>query len=214
MRFRSRCRATARRAALGLGDGDRVVALLPGSRRSEIQYIAPRLLGAAAELQRQRPGLRFVLPVVPGLRHLVEPLRRQHAPDVEIELLDGRSHEALAACDVMLVASGTATLEAALFKRPMVIVYAMHALSWQMMKRMNYQPWVGAAEHPAERLRGARTAAGRCDAGADRRGGAGLARRSRGVSSAGAALRAAAPATALRHREGGDRCDRSEFLHA
>ena len=133
----------ASRAALGLAEDDTVVALLPGSRRSEVQYIAPRLLGAAAVMHAQRPGLRFVLPVVPGLRHMVEPLRRQHAHDVPIELLDGRSHEALAACDVTLVASGTATLEAALFKRPMVIAYAMHALSWQMMKRMKYQPWVG-----------------------------------------------------------------------
>ena len=132
----------AARQALGLGD-ETVVALLPGSRRSEIQYIAPRLFGAAAEMNQLRPGLRFILPVVPGLRHLVEPLRRQHADRVTVELLDGRSHEALAACDVTLVASGTATLEAALFKRPMVIAYAMHALSWQMMKRMRYQPWVG-----------------------------------------------------------------------
>ena len=133
----------ASRAALGLRDDETVVALLPGSRRAEVQYIAPRLLMAAAEMHRQRPGLRFVLPVVPGLRHVVEPLRRQHAPEAPIALLDGRSHEALAACDVVLVASGTATLEAALFKRPMVIAYAMHALNWQMMKRMKYQPWVG-----------------------------------------------------------------------
>ena len=131
------------RASLGIGAGETVVALLPGSRRAEVQYIAPRLLQAAAEMHRQRPGLRFVLPVVPGLRHLIEPLRKQHAADVNIALLDGRSHEALAACDVTLIASGTATLEAALFKRPMVIAYVMHALNWQMMKRMNYQPWVG-----------------------------------------------------------------------
>jgi len=90
-----------------------------------------------------RPALKFVLPVVPGLRHVLEPLRKQHAPNLAVQLLDGQSHEALAACDVTLVASGTATLEAALFKRPMVITYAMHALNWQMMKRMNYQPWVG-----------------------------------------------------------------------
>ncbi|MBS0441954.1 MAG: lipid-A-disaccharide synthase [Proteobacteria bacterium] len=132
----------AARAALGLGD-ESVVALLPGSRRSEIQYIAPRLFAAAAEMAKLRNGLRFILPVVPGLRHLIEPLRRQYADRVTVELLDGRSHEALAACDVTLIASGTATLEAALFKRPMVITYAMHALSWQMMKRMKYQPWVG-----------------------------------------------------------------------
>ncbi len=133
----------AARAALGLTEGDTVVALLPGSRRSEIQYIAPRLFDAAVEMQALRPGLRYVLPVVPGLRHLVEPLRKLHAERVAVELLDGRSHELLAACDVTLVASGTATLEAALYKRPMVICYAMHALSWQMMKRMKYQPWVG-----------------------------------------------------------------------
>jgi len=133
----------ASRAALGLAEEDEVVAILPGSRRSEIQYIAPRLLGAAAEMHRRRPALRFVLPVVPGLRSLVEPMVRRDAGDTPVELLDGRSHEALAACDVTLVASGTATLEAALFKRPMVIAYNMHALSWQMMKRMKYQPWVG-----------------------------------------------------------------------
>jgi lipid-A-disaccharide synthase len=133
----------ASRAALGIGGEETVVALLPGSRRAEVQYIAPLLLAAATEMNQLRPGLRFVLPVVPGLRHLVEPLRKRLAPDLNIDLLDGHSHEALAACDVTLVASGTATLEAALFKRPMVITYAMHALSWQMMKRMKYQPWVG-----------------------------------------------------------------------
>jgi lipid-A-disaccharide synthase len=131
------------RAALGLADDDTVVALLPGSRRSEIEYIAPALLAAAAELQRRRPALRFVLPAVPGLRALIDPLVAAHAPGVRLHVLDGRSHEALAACDVTLVASGTATLEAALFKRPMVIAYRMHGLSWQMMKRMGYQPWVG-----------------------------------------------------------------------
>ena len=131
------------RTALGLPADAVVVALLPGSRRSEVQYIAPRLLEAAVLMAKLRPALRFLLPVVPGLRHLIEPLRRQHAPALAIDLLDGQSHEALAACDVALVASGTATLEAALFKRPMVIAYVMHGLSWQMMKRMKYQPWVG-----------------------------------------------------------------------
>jgi lipid-A-disaccharide synthase len=131
------------RAALGLADDERVVALLPGSRRAEIEHIAPALLAAAAELQRRRPSLRFVLPVAPGLRDRVEPLAAAHAPGTRMQLLDGRSHEALAACDVALVASGTATLEAALFKRPMVIAYRLHPLAWQLMKRMGYQPWVG-----------------------------------------------------------------------
>lgn len=132
----------ASRQALGLDASQTVVALLPGSRRSEIEHIGPRLLGAAAQMHRQRPGLQFLLPVVPGLRPLVEPMMGA-AGDAAVRLLDGRSHEALAACDLTLVASGTATLEAALFKRPMVIVYAMNGLSWQMMKRMKYQPWVG-----------------------------------------------------------------------
>jgi lipid-A-disaccharide synthase len=130
------------RARLGIGLEDTIVAILPGSRRVEIQYIAPRLLAAAERLHRQRPGLRFVLPIVPGLRALIEPMCREHAPNTRVELLDGGSHDALAACDVTLIASGTATLEAALFKRPMVVVYAMHALSWQLSKRMAYQPWV------------------------------------------------------------------------
>ena len=133
----------AARQTLGLSPNERVVALLPGSRRSEIQYIAPLFLQAAARLHRQRPALRFVLPVAPGLRALLEPMLAQHAGATPIQLLDGRSHEALAACDVTLIASGTATLEAALFKRPMVIAYRMNALSWQMMRRMHYQAWVG-----------------------------------------------------------------------
>lgn len=133
----------AARAALRLGDGEPVVAVLPGSRRGEIEHIAPAFLRAAARMHRQRPELRFLLPLAPGLRSMVEPLVAAHAGDAPIQLLDGRSHEVLAACDVTLIASGTATLEAALFKRPMVIGYRMAWLSWQLMRRMGYLPWVG-----------------------------------------------------------------------
>jgi lipid-A-disaccharide synthase len=133
----------AARTALNLADDDRVVALLPGSRRSEINHIAPRLLAAAALMQRQRPALRFVLPVAPGLRPLVEPLVARFAGGANLQLLEGQSHAALAACDVTLIASGTAALEAALFKRPMVICYHLAWLNWQRMKRMAYQPWFG-----------------------------------------------------------------------
>ena len=135
-------RAVARQA-LGLADDATVVALLPGSRRSEIAHIAPHLLAAAALMTRQRPGLRFILPVVPGLRAQVEPLVDRHAGPAAITLLDGQSHAALAACDLTLIASGTATLEAALFKRPMVITYRLAWLNWQRMQRMAYQPWFG-----------------------------------------------------------------------
>lgn len=133
----------AARAALGLDAAAAVVALLPGSRASEIRSIAPSFLQAALRLQRERPALRFVLPVAPGLGPVIDPLIAAHAPGLELQRLEGRSHEALAACDLTLIASGTATLEAALFKRPMVIGYRMHPLSWQLMKRMAYQPWVG-----------------------------------------------------------------------
>ncbi|WP_310462150.1 lipid-A-disaccharide synthase [Sphaerotilus sp.] len=133
----------ASRTALNLADGATVIALLPGSRRSEIRYILPSLLGAAALLTRQRPGLTFVLPAMRGVRDLIDPLVAKYAGQIDLQVLDGRSHEVLAACDLTLIASGTATLEAALFKRPMVITYNMHWLSWLRMKRMAYQPWVG-----------------------------------------------------------------------
>jgi lipid-A-disaccharide synthase len=131
----------AARARLQLAPDELVVALLPGSRRSEVDHIAPLLLRAASLLHERRSSLRFVLPVVPGLRQRLAPALAATRADVQV--LDGQSHDALAACDLTLIASGTATLEAALFKRPMVITYRMNALSWQIMNRMRYQPWVG-----------------------------------------------------------------------
>ena len=131
------------RAQLSLNPSDEIVAILPGSRRSEIQYIAPRMLQAASLMKARRPALKFILPVSSGLRSMIEPLLPRYAGLAGIQLLEGQSHAALAACDVTLVASGTATLEAALFKRPMVIAYAMNGLSWQIMRRKRYQPWVG-----------------------------------------------------------------------
>jgi lipid-A-disaccharide synthase len=142
----------AARAALGLAADEPVVALLPGSRRAEIAHIAPRFLQAARRMHAERPALRFVLPVVPHLQALVDETVAREAPDLPLLRLQGRSHEALAACDVTLIASGTATLEAALFKRPMVIAYRMNALSWQIMKRMRYQPWVGLPNILAQRF--------------------------------------------------------------
>ncbi|MEN9630910.1 MAG: lipid-A-disaccharide synthase LpxB [Pseudomonadota bacterium] len=133
----------ASRAALGVPDDAALVAVLPGSRRSEIQYNAPTFLQAAREMHVRRPALRFVLPLAPGLRPMVEPLVAAHAPDVPLQVTDGGSHAALAACDVTLIASGTATLEAALFRRPMVIGYKVNAISYHLMKRMALQPWIG-----------------------------------------------------------------------
>ncbi|MDZ7813402.1 MAG: lipid-A-disaccharide synthase [Ideonella sp.] len=135
---------TDARQSLGLAAQDTVVALLPGSRRSEIRHIAPALLQAAVQMAQHRPELRFVLPIAPGLRPLVEQaVMEAGASRLALQLVDGRSHEVLAACDVTLIASGTATLEAALYKRPMVIVYRLGWLNWQLMRRMAYQPWFG-----------------------------------------------------------------------
>jgi lipid-A-disaccharide synthase len=131
------------RAALGLDAKAPVVALLPGSRRSEIRYLAARFFDAAALMQRARPELQFIAPVLPGLRSEVERLLQTSGMAGRVKLLDGRSHGALAACDVTLIASGTATLEAALFKRPMVIAYNMNGISWALMRRKQLQPWVG-----------------------------------------------------------------------
>ncbi len=133
----------AARARLGL-DGDApIIALLPGSRRSEVRYLAARFFQAAALMAGQQPGIRFVAPVIPSLRAEVEQLLKASGMDGRVLLLDGQSHAALAACDATLIASGTATLEAALFKRPMVIAYNMNRVSWHLMHRQQLQPWVG-----------------------------------------------------------------------
>ena len=119
------------------------MALLPGSRASEIDYLCERFLRAAQLLSRQDPDLHFVLPAMPNLLARIEQAVRNVGGVPRLHLLRGQSHDALAACDVTLIASGTATLEAALFKRPMVIAYNMHWLSWQIMRRKKLQPWVG-----------------------------------------------------------------------
>ena len=133
----------AARAALGLLDSDTVVAILPGSRKSEIKYLSRRFFEAAALLSKSWGAIKFIVPAIPALRHLIEDAARQAGMLDRVHILDGQSHTALAACDVTLIASGTATLEAALFKRPMVIAYNMHWLSWQIMRRKQLQPWVG-----------------------------------------------------------------------
>lgn len=133
----------AARVRLGLKENDEVVALLPGSRASEITYLGQRFLDAAALLLRARPQMRFVLPAVPAQRERLMAMAQASGLGDAIQVLAGQSHAAMAACDVTLIASGTATLEAALFKRPMVIAYNMHPLSWRMMQRKQLQPWVG-----------------------------------------------------------------------
>ncbi|HEX7156932.1 MAG TPA: lipid-A-disaccharide synthase [Burkholderiaceae bacterium] len=138
-------RAGARRR-LGLAADGTLIALLPGSRRAEVEHLGPVFLGAARRLQEGLPAARFAVPVAdPGLRNgLQESLLRWPEVAAATTLFDGRSHDCLEASDGAVVASGTATLEAALYKRPMVIAYRMPALSAWIMRRIGgYLPWVG-----------------------------------------------------------------------
>ena len=133
----------AARVQLGLPAEAEVVTILPGSRVSEITSLAGRFLQAAGLLQRARPDVHFVVPAVPGLRPRIEAAAGTAGRLRNLHIVDGQSHAALAACDVALVASGTATLEAALFQRPMVIAYHMNWLTYAMMQPRRLQPWIG-----------------------------------------------------------------------
>jgi len=131
------------RLSLGLSETQHVIALLPGSRASEITHMAPRFWAAATLLEKKYSDAVFVLPVAPGQMSLVHKLQAKFVFPKNLVLLSGQSHPVLAAADVAMVASGTATLEAALFKCPMVIGYHMPWLSWQIMRPKRLQPWVG-----------------------------------------------------------------------
>ena len=131
------------RQKLGLQSDGRVIAVLPGSRLSEIKHLAPRYFKAVASMNTACSAMKFIVPSIPKFI----PLLKQMAIDCGVadlvQIIEGQSHLALEACDVTLIASGTATLEAALYKRPMVIAYALNGLSYQIMKRKKLQPWVG-----------------------------------------------------------------------
>ena len=134
----------AARRALGLPQDANVVTIMPGSRMSELKYNTAAFVGAARLLQRDR-SLRFVAPMA-GERqrqYFLELVAQAGLQDVDIQLLDGQSHTAIAAADAVLVASGTASLEVALFKKPMVIAYKMMAAEWQILRHFGYQPWIG-----------------------------------------------------------------------
>ena len=133
------------RAALRLPAGKLIVALLPGSRRSELEYMAPSFVLAAHRFRQEVHDVHFVCPTVTrDTRDMFERALHEHQrTDLPLTLLFGHSHEALAAADLALVASGTATLETALFKTPMVIAYRQSPLTWAMMRTMLYLPYVG-----------------------------------------------------------------------
>lgn len=135
----------AARERLGLTPEAMVFALLPGSRQSELRYMGNVMIETARRLHERFPAAVFLVPLVSReTRNLFEEaIWHAGAQELPIKMLFGHAHDALASCDAALVASGTATLEAALLKAPMVIAYRMSPWSWRMMKRMRYQPWVG-----------------------------------------------------------------------
>jgi lipid-A-disaccharide synthase len=127
----------AARVTLGLLAGAEVVALLPGSRKSEVSRLAPVFIDAARLCLERRPGLHFVAPMAtPAMRVLFEAALRAAGAALPLTLLDRQAQAALIACDAALVASGTATLEALLCKRPMVVAYRMHPYSWRRMLKL------------------------------------------------------------------------------
>lgn len=136
---------TEARQALRLPLARPVVALLPGSRKAELHYMADLFVKTARALHEEVPDAHFVAPMASGamLDMFKLALRRHAALDLPLKLMFGHSHEALCAADVALVASGTATLETALFKTPMVITYRQSMLNSVLMKRMIYLPYIG-----------------------------------------------------------------------
>ncbi|WP_322069343.1 lipid-A-disaccharide synthase [Paraburkholderia bannensis] len=131
------------RRALGLPDSGPIIAVLPGSRRSEINLIGPTFFDAMQIMQQREPGLRFVMPAAtPAIHAQLQELASQHQ-GLALTIVDGQSQVAMTAADAILVKSGTVTLEAALLKKPMVISYKVPWLTGQIMRRQAYLPYVG-----------------------------------------------------------------------
>ncbi|RZI42310.1 lipid-A-disaccharide synthase [Herbaspirillum sp. HC18] len=135
----------AARTVLGIPPGDKVVAVLPGSRMSELKYNTVAFIGAAQRLVQRDPSIRIVVPMAGDKQraYFSELVVKAGLNSVPLQVLSGQSHTAITAADAVLVASGTATLEVALFKKPMVIAYKMMRASWEILRHMGYQPWVG-----------------------------------------------------------------------
>jgi lipid-A-disaccharide synthase len=133
----SDCRVSARQA-LSIPLNDPVIAILPGSRLSEVQRLAPPFFQTADWCYRRHSDLRFFVPCVSdSLRTVLTSIAATIAPHVPITFIDGRSRDVIAAADVVLTASGTATLETLLLKRPMVVGYRVHPLTWWFITRFN-----------------------------------------------------------------------------
>lgn len=131
------------RMNLNLSQNKTIIAILPGSRLSELKYNTDSFLGAAKLLAQRESKIQFIVPMVGIIqKNYFLQLLKKHI-DIDLQVICCQSHTVLAAADGVLVASGTASLEAALFKKPMVIAYKMMHASYMIMRHMNYQPWIG-----------------------------------------------------------------------
>ena len=133
------------RRRLGLADDAKVVTVMPGSRMSEIKYLTEPYLRTVKLLAARDPSLRFVAPMA-GARqkaYFTQIAAKAGLQDAPLRLVDGQSHDCIAAADAVLAASGTATLEVALFKKPMVIAYKVLQAEWLLIRNMGYLPWIG-----------------------------------------------------------------------
>ena len=133
----------AARAELGLDPGDTCVAVLPGSRRAEIRRISPAFLDACTQIQAKKPGVRFLAGFHDhASEQLFQQVRLTNGPGVPVQTFVGKTRSVMAAADVILVASGTATLEAMLVKRPMVVGYRVNPVTALLIRWMLKVPFV------------------------------------------------------------------------
>jgi lipid-A-disaccharide synthase len=135
----------AARRSLGLPEDARIVTVMPGSRMSEIKYLTEPYLRTVQLLAARDRSVRFIAPMA-GERqkaYFMDLMAQAGLQDVPLELIDSQSHACIAAADAVLAASGTATLEVALFKKPMVIAYKVLPAEWMIIRHMGYLPWIG-----------------------------------------------------------------------
>jgi len=134
----------AARRALCIDENATYVALLPGSRRQEIRFMAEPFLLAAKQMHQKKPDLRFLTSHVNEQRYQeFHAYYKQYAPDLPLHFFTRRSHDVMAAADVVLVTSGTATLETMLYKKPMIIAYRMSPMTYQLAKLLVKVPYIG-----------------------------------------------------------------------
>jgi lipid-A-disaccharide synthase len=142
----------AARQSLGLPEEGRIVALLPGSRASEVDRMGELFMRTAVYCLEQDPNLHFIIPAANPDRYRQLHIELTDYVDFPIELLNGHSHEAMAAADVVLLASGTVTLEALLLKKPMVVAYKMAALTFKILSWLVKIPWVSLPNLLAQKM--------------------------------------------------------------